>query len=691
MKRSVLLSLLICASAIFSVTAQTYNLGSFYQYYQRASVRNDNNRVLDQELGQYNSNVHAGGYHGGRNQEWVVMPMYIKVKQNNLEISRDHIIASRHNGKILDVSSATNVYCHPNFHGGDNQIFNLNSRSSNYWEISSPRYIGKVFDRSGSSKNKNPFNKPNKHRNNIYFGNVHGGENQQFRFTNEESLPNRINTLRYQRNLQIPKPNDPTSFDQPLPTQTPETFFSETLIPFSLVKNDAGFPPNIQVERSPYYRMERTRFYKIPSISGPTETQPDQTYLPGQSQTRTILVKTGMKRSKVTEVSRKLNVSFTAGREVGVTIPKTPISLKASSSISSGLELQEKTINSYEETYEREETLTTTFAVTEPVRVVHYVLVDRYRLYRMDGTLLLTWDVMTNEKHIATFPEAEVEGRPGGRTFKIKPKSTNNSSYNICWDDIVGLQANGNSLKKTNTTSWWNSGAASMGKLPSGKNGWIEMTVSETNTYRMFGLSQTNVNATWDSIEYNFYLMIGGNIKIYEKGVFKTNGGTYKIGDRIKVERSGNKILYKKNGTVIYSSTTNPNVSLIADVSMYTPNGTITNARASFSCSSRSLSGVGPIALAKNRYDNSENEDIKLSVNVYPNPSNGRYTLDFGQRIKEFSVQVYNINGALIYEKSNKKDTLQKLNIDLTSQSKGIYLMRLNSGDVSITRKLIKN
>ncbi len=691
MKKNVLFFLLIFISSIFVVSAQ-YDLGSFYKYYQRITVR-DGGRVLDQEGGQYDTNAHAGSYHGGTNQEWVVMPLFIKVKQGNVEISRDHIIASRKNGKILDVMGSTNLYCYPNFHGGDNQLFNLNSRPFSYWEISSPAYINKVFDKSGSSSNKNPFTRPKKHRNNIYMGNVHGGANQQFRFTNEVSISNRINSLRYQRQLQIPKPNNPTSFNEILPTETQEVFYSETLIPFSLVKNDAGFPPNIQVERSPYYRLERTRFYRIPSISGPTETQPDQTYYPGQSQTRTIRVKTGMKRSKVTEVSRKLNVSFTASKEVGITIPKTPISLKSSSSISSGLELQEKEINSYEETYEREETLTTTFSVSEPIRVVHYVLVDRYRLYRMDGTQLLRWDVMTNEKYLATFPEAKVEGNPGGRIFRIKPKPVNNS-YNICWKDVVGLQVNGNALKKTNTTSWWNSGAASTGKLPSGQNGWIEMTASETNTYRMFGLSQTNTNETWNTIDYNFYLMVNGNIKIYEKGIFKTNGGTYKIGDKIRVERSGNKILYKKNGTIIYSSTTNPNISLMADVSMYTPNGTITNAKASFNCSSRMVESTieTPIVLGEKNVKSQGKADqkIKLLTKVYPNPTKGRFTFDFGQPLRKFSIQIFNISGAMIYERIENKGLNNHIDIDLSSQSRGVYFIKFTSEGTSVSKKIIK-
>ncbi|RZS99035.1 T9SS type A sorting domain-containing protein [Aquimarina brevivitae] len=686
MNRILLLSVLFLMNTFYAIQAQ-YNLGDFYKYYQRITVK-DVGRVLDQELGQYDGNVYVANHHGGNNQQWVVMPTYIKVKQGNVEISRDHIIASKHNGKVLDVHHSKNLYCYPSFHGGDNQVFSLNSRPSDYFEIASPAYIGKLMDRTGSSRNRDPFNHPDQHKDNLYFYNAHGGSNQQFRLTNRTSIPNRISSLRYARTTQTPKPPNPTGFYNPVALETQETFISETLIPYALVKNDAGFPPNIQVQRSPYYKIERTQFYQLPQAVGDTQTQPDQIYRPGETITRTIKVKAGVKQSKVTEIFRKINVAFTSGQEISANIPKTPISLKSTRSLSSAFELSEKTITSLEETYEKEESISTTFEVPETLRAVHYVLVDRYRLKRLDGTVILQWDVKTKIKHVATYPEANVTGDPGGRSFRIQPKTTTNS-YPICWRDVVGLQVNGNSLKKTNTTSWWNAGAASTGKLPSGKDGWIEMTASETNTYRMFGLSQTNPDATWNSIQYNFYLMTGGNIKIYESGVFKANGGTYKVGDKIRVERKGSKIYYKKNGVVIYSSNTNPFTSLMADVSLYTPNATITNARATFTCFVRSQDMVSEeIQNAKEPLG--ESNLTKLSVSVYPNPGNGLFTLDLNQRVKEVSIQLYAVNGALVYDKKYSGDVLNKVEIDITSQTEGVYFLKIQSGNEMITKKLIK-
>lgn len=153
----------------------------------------------------------------------------------------------------------------------------------------------------------------------------------------------------------------------------------------------------------------------------------------------------------------------------------------------------------------------------------------------------------------------------------------------ITWTDLVGVQADSNgTLTKTNQTNWWNSGAASVNVLPPNENGWIETEVKETNTNRMFGLSYSNPNETWNSIRYNIYLRSGGGINIYENGSNKGSYGTYKVGDKMRIERKSNTINYIKNGNTIYSSPTDPTKSLIADVSLYTPGGTIWKAKSSF-------------------------------------------------------------------------------------------------------------
>ena len=55
----------------------------------------------------------------------------------------------------------------------------------------------------------------------------------------------------------------------------------------------------------------------------------------------------------------------------------------------------------------------------------------------------------------------------------------------------------------------------------------------------------------------------------HESGQWKGNKSTYEIGDVFRVERIGNTIHYKKNGTTFYVSTKKSSGSLLGDISMY--------------------------------------------------------------------------------------------------------------------------
>lgn len=670
MIKKTFLNLSILCFSVFATYAQYQIDNNFYKHYQRFMLK-ENGRALDQEGGQYDSNVYVANHHGGSNQQWAVMPLYIKAKEGDVEISRDHIIASRKNGKVLDISGSTNIYCYGGgFHGGDNQIFNFNTRPNNYWEIASPARTGKVFDKTGSKKNKNPFYHPQQHKDNIYAGNVHGGNNQQFRIENQASIGNNFSELRYQRTTQIPKPKDPTSFDEQMPVVTPETFHSETLIPFAIVKNDPGFPGHIQVERSPYYKLVRSQFYIIPKAESDSDFQPDQIYLPGQVEKREIKVKTGMKITEVSEIIKKLNISFTSNGEVGIKIPKTPISLKASSSLSSGFEMSIKEINSYEETYEKTVTLTNEFKVSNKIRVIHYVLVDRYRLYRMDGTLANRWDVKTNEKHLSSFTDGKkIQIIKDGNYFKFLDAEP------ICWTNARNININGNSFtKKAGIHAWWNAGASSDGIIPSGKDGWVKMTLSEINSLKMFGLSHTDTNYSWDTIDYNFYTK-RNKIEIWESGMFRGKFGTCKEGDIIRVERSGHKILYKKNGEVIYSSTTNPNISLLADTSIHTAGGKITDAYASFKC------------LGKSASSSIIESGSTFNSKLYHNLESKEVTINFNQTIDKGNITVFNLLGKQVKEITVQKTNQQTINTG--NLPNGIYLAKVHIGSYQQTLKFV--
>jgi RHS repeat-associated protein len=157
-----------------------------------------------------------------------------------------------------------------------------------------------------------------------------------------------------------------------------------------------------------------------------------------------------------------------------------------------------------------------------------------------------------------------------------------NIAEDIVWKDASGMNVNGNSLTKTAVTGW-NAGATSVNQLAEGEDGWVEMTATENNTYRMFGLATENINPHYSSIDYAIYPGATGLVYVYESGTQRGQFGPYFPGDKLKVERIGDKVNYIKNGVTLYTSLVLSNGLLVADVALYNTGCTITDARCSFS------------------------------------------------------------------------------------------------------------
>jgi hypothetical protein len=102
----------------------------------------------------------------------------------------------------------------------------------------------------------------------------------------------------------------------------------------------------------------------------------------------------------------------------------------------------------------------------------------------------------------------------------------------------------------------------------------------------------------------------------------------------------------------------------------------------------------------KNKYDGNNNgsrgnnnvssEDvffINEGITIIPNPSNGIFVLqsNFKELLSTDQVVIYNVLGTIIYN----TNLLQELPIDLSSQPKGIYFVKVQSADKIYTEKVV--
>jgi len=150
----------------------------------------------------------------------------------------------------------------------------------------------------------------------------------------------------------------------------------------------------------------------------------------------------------------------------------------------------------------------------------------------------------------------------------------------VSWTDLVGVSVNGNSITKTVGTGWGNSGAASANSFAG--DGAVDFTVSVGNKSVMCGLSDSNPDANYSTIDYGLYATgnAGGNLmQIYEGGTLRGTWGSYVPGDRFRVERTGTTVTYSHSGVVFYTSPTPSSGPLLVDSAIYIQGGDITDAR----------------------------------------------------------------------------------------------------------------
>jgi Phage T4 tail fibre len=154
-------------------------------------------------------------------------------------------------------------------------------------------------------------------------------------------------------------------------------------------------------------------------------------------------------------------------------------------------------------------------------------------------------------------------------------------SQDVNWSNLVNTTASGGTLTKMNITGW-NGGAISTATLAGGADGWVEFDYVSGISYAV-GLADTNPDAGPNFIDYAIYCQPGYLI-VWENGVhIQQYAGTPIAGDKLKVERIGNTIYYKRNNLTFYTSLVLSQTAIFVDVCMFTPNGSITGSKINFS------------------------------------------------------------------------------------------------------------
>ncbi len=150
-----------------------------------------------------------------------------------------------------------------------------------------------------------------------------------------------------------------------------------------------------------------------------------------------------------------------------------------------------------------------------------------------------------------------------------------NGTNSTTFTDLVRITLTNDEIKRTAGSGWGGSGLATNESFSG--NGYVEYETMASNNRLMVGLSNSNSNAHYNTIDYAIYQTTTGNLYVYESGSNKGYKSTYQTGDILRVERIGSTIYYKKNGNTFYTSTVASTGSLLGDISLYYTSDKIKN------------------------------------------------------------------------------------------------------------------
>lgn len=340
--------------------------------------------------------------------------------------------------------------------------------------------------------------------------------------------------------------------------------------------------------------------------------------------------------------------------------------------------------------------------VPEFYETVTYVPGDIFRVERADNHIYYKKNGVT----FYVFPGTDAPLKadvslfdPGSQIFDARYShgvSLQVTGYPISWTDLVNTSANGNTLSKASSSYLWNAGAASTNIIPAFSDGAIEMTINSTNWDIMFGLSNVNTDATWNSIQYNCYISRrrSHTARIYAYSTLKHYSpiNFFAVGDQFKVERIGSTMYFKKNDLTFYSMPCDNSQSLRADVSMFDPTSQIFNAYCTHpaqvaSSLSRFKDGTFQnLTIGTYEIDTVSFRPEVNRIVVSPNPTSGKVIITYNEENKVF-MRLISPSGVLLQNRFwYPAPTNRELVLDLEQYPAGLYMLHLNNDVIKLIR-----
>ena len=80
---------------------------------------------------------------------------------------------------------------------------------------------------------------------------------------------------------------------------------------------------------------------------------------------------------------------------------------------------------------------------------------------------------------------------------------------------------------------------------------------------------------------------------------------------------------------------------------------------------------------------------LSNSLHIFPNPSNGKFTVQFNMNIGTTNIEVVNLLNEVVYTNNIDVDSNTSINIDLSSFADGLYFVRLKAQNTESIKKVV--
>jgi hypothetical protein len=80
-------------------------------------------------------------------------------------------------------------------------------------------------------------------------------------------------------------------------------------------------------------------------------------------------------------------------------------------------------------------------------------------------------------------------------------------------------------------------------------------------------------------------------------------------------------------------------------------------------------------------------DETTSGLSIYPNPSDGRITIDYDQPFRTIILSVYDITGKLLDTRSLRD--ANKASVDFSNLQKGMYILKIRIDEQEINSKLL--